>query len=79
MAKDMTADNMLSIAIRVFFGVYWFFDNLNILSKIKILDFDSKKMAKWGATFWLLALLTNLILLIKQLAANLKKTGELQK
>jgi len=30
-------------------------------------------MAKIGATFWLLALLTNLILLIKELLANLKK------
>ena len=67
----------LNILIKAFFLLYWFFDNLNILSKIKILSHDPKKMAKWGSTFWLLALVTNLALLIRNLMANthsLKKT-----
>lgn len=75
--QEPTVDNSLNIMVRGFFGVYWFFDNLNILSKIKILSHDPKKMAKWGSTFWLLALVTNLALLIRNLMANthsLKKT-----
>ena len=69
--KDLKADDILNIIIRGFFGVYWFFDNLNILSKIKILGYDAKKMGKLGSTFWLMALLTNLVLLIKNLLANI--------
>lgn len=77
--QDLTTESILNIGVRGFFGIYWIFDNLNILSKIKILSYDSKAMGKWGATFWLLALLTNLILLVKQLLANIKKTTELKK
>lgn len=69
----------LNILIRGFFLLYWFFDNLNILSKIKLLDFDPKKMAKIGSTFWLIALVTNLILLVRNLLANLKKCSDLKK
>lgn len=78
MGQDLTVDSMFNIVVRGLFGVYWFFDNLNILSKIKILSYDSKTMAKWGATFWLLALLVNLIHLIKQLLANFKKANDLK-
>ena len=66
--QERTLDNILNLLFRGFFGLYWIFDNLNILSKIKILSYDNKRMAKIGATFWLLALLTNLILLLKNLA-----------
>jgi hypothetical protein len=40
---------------------------------------DPKKMAKYGATFWLLALLTNLVLLIKNLLSNIEKAKSLKK
>jgi hypothetical protein len=79
MKKDLNADNALSILVRFFFGVYWIFDNLNILSKIKILNYDPKRMGKIGATFWLLALLTNLVLLIKQFVAVEQKRGKMSK
>ena len=69
----------LNILIKAFFLLYWFFDNLNILSKIKLLDFDPKKMAKIGSTFWLIALVTNLVLLVRNLLANLKKCSDLKK
>ena len=72
---SMNTETYLNIGVRGFFGVYWFFDNLNILSKIKLLSFDNKQMAKYGASFWLLALVTNLILLIKQLMANFKNAA----
>jgi hypothetical protein len=68
--QDRTFDNVFNILIRGFFLLYWFFDNLNILSKIKILKEDPKRMAKIGSTFWLLALLTNLLLLVKNLISN---------
>lgn len=71
--QNRSIDNILNLLIRGFFSLYWIFDNLNILSKIKILDFDNKKMGKIGSTFWLLALVTNLILLLKELITNLKK------
>jgi hypothetical protein len=70
---------VLSIIVRGFFLLYWFFDNLNILSKIKILGQDPKKMAKIGATCWLLALLTNLILLFRNLLDNCNKTKDLKR
>ena len=41
------------------------------------MEHDPKKMAKMGSTFWLLALITNLVLLIRNLIANtnsLKRT-----
>ena len=75
---ELTTENVLSILVRVFFGIYWFFDNLNILSKIKILSHDPKRMGKLGATFWLLALVTNLILLVKQLIANVEKVNKVK-
>jgi hypothetical protein len=79
LALPRDADNVLNIAIRGFFLLYWLFDNLNILSKIKIIDQDAKKLVKWGAIFWLLALATNLVLLIKNLVINLNKSKELNR
>jgi hypothetical protein len=77
--QERTAENALNIAIRGFFLLYWLFDNLNILAKIKILNEDPKRMGKIAATFWLLALLTNLLLLLKNLLANFAKGGELKR
>ena len=77
--QDMTTDNILNLIVRGFFGLYWIFDNLNILSKIKILSYDNKQMAKMGATCWLLALVTNLILLIKTLIATNAKMAKMGK
>lgn len=77
--EERTSDNILNILVRGFFLLYWFFDNLNILSKIKILNEDPKRMARIGASFWLLALVTNLVLLLKNLIANLSKGSQLKR
>jgi hypothetical protein len=69
----MSLPNVLAILTRAFFGIYWSYDNLNILSKIKIIDKDSKPYAKTGAFFWLLALLTNLISVVREIILNEKK------
>ncbi len=62
---QMNVNNILAILTRAFFGVYWIYDNLNILSKIKIINKDPKAYAKTGSLFWLFALLINLITVIK--------------
>jgi hypothetical protein len=66
----MNATNVLFILTRAFFGVYWIFDNLNILSKLKVIEKDPKPYAKTGALFWLLALLTNLASIVKDVIVN---------
>ncbi len=70
---DLSFPNVLAILTRAFFGVYWVYDNLNILSKLKIIEKDSKPFAKTGAFFWLLALLTNLISVVREIILNEKK------
>lgn len=79
LSKELTTESILNIGVRASFGIYWIFDNLNILSKIKLLNFDPKQMGKTGATFWLVALLLNLVLLIKTLLDNIKKVNETKK
>lgn len=70
---DLNFNSILLILTRAFFGVYWIFDNLNILSKLKIIEKDPKPYGKTGAFFWLLALLTNLVSIIKDIIENEKK------
>ena len=52
---------------RLSFLGYWFFDNLQILSKINFLKLDPKKNAKLGALFWLFGLIFALILDLRNL------------
>ena len=80
LSQDLNLEGMLNMVIRGFFGLYWLFDNLNILSRIKVLSGpDPKRMAKIGSTFWLLALVTNLVLLVKKLLDNVSKSKDLKK
>jgi hypothetical protein len=34
---DMDINTILAVLTRAFFGIYWIYDNLNILSKLKII------------------------------------------
>jgi peroxin-11B len=56
-----------NILNRLGFLGYWFFDNLNILSKVNFLKLDAKKNAKIGAIFWFFALIFALVLEIRNL------------
>jgi hypothetical protein len=76
---DLNLANSLAILTRAFFGIYWIYDNLNILSKLKIFDKDPKAFAKTGALFWLLALLTNLIVVVREILLNEKKIENLKR
>lgn len=79
-AKNPTSfDNVMNIIVRASFMAYWFFDNLSILSKIKIISRDPKPFSKIGATFWLIALVVNLIVVVKDIFATLKTIDQLKK
>jgi hypothetical protein len=71
--NGINIDVVLNILVRGSFMIYWLFDNLAILSKIKVLEKDPKPFGKLGATFWLLALVFNFILVIKDSIAVLQK------
>ena len=75
-AHQMGVDEVLGILTRIFFGLYWIFDNLAILRKIGVISGESKVMSKKGATCWLLALIANLILTIKKLIAMNKERSK---
>ena len=66
-------DLVLQVITRVGFLLYWIFDNLAILSKLKIVDMDTKSLGKRGSTFWFIALLSTLILTLKNIMVNLAK------
>jgi peroxin-11B len=52
----------LNILNRLGFMGYWFFDNLQVLSKINFLKLDSAKNGKIASLFWFFALIFSLIL-----------------
>ena len=70
----------INVLARVGFLVYWFFDNLAILSKVKFLDFDVKRMTKLGSIAWLFALvmgqISAAVAMSEVVAAETKLQGE---
>ena len=48
---------MLNILSRLGFFFYWIFDNISILSKVKLFNKDSDKYNKLGSVFWFSGLL----------------------
>lgn len=59
--------------------LYWFFDNVSILSKLGILNQDAKSFAKKGATCWFIALVASLVLCLKNIITNWLKISALKK
>ncbi len=58
---------LLNILTRLGFLFYWFFDNLQILSKIRFIDgVDSAQAAKKAAFFWFLALVFSIATVLVQ-------------
>lgn len=76
---DLNLANSLALLTRTFFGIYWIYDNLNILSKLKIFEKDPKSFAKTGALFWLFALLTSLISVVREIILNEKKIEHIKR
>ena len=75
--KNMRVEDLvLNVITRVGFLLYWIFDNLAILSKIKLLDMDVKALGKKGSTFWFIALLSTFILTLKNIFINIQKISK---
>jgi hypothetical protein len=72
-------DFIFNVITRFFFMLYWFFDNLSILSKLGIINVDTKNMGKKGSTCWLIALLSTLILTLINLSRNYRDKLKLTK
>lgn len=74
-----TSEFALSASTRIFFLLYWFFDNLSILSKLNLIAVDSKEMGKKGATCWFIALISTLMLTIRSITLNTMKISSLRR
>lgn len=70
---------ILNVANRLGFLMYWFFDNLVILCKVKFLKYEVKPFNKAGSTFWFLALLPALVTNLRALYANILRTESMRK
>lgn len=66
-------DLILNLLNRLGFFLYWIFDNIAILSTIKFVQAETKKMAKYGAFFWFWALVFSIIQTIRKLIDNVKR------
>ncbi|CAD8112095.1 unnamed protein product [Paramecium sonneborni] len=60
----------LNILTRVWFLLYWLYDNLSVLSSIKFTTSDPKPLQKKAMTFWFIGIITNLVDTIRQLVVN---------
>ena len=59
-------------------GFYWIFDNLQVLTTIKVLNLDAKKMGKYGAFFWFVGLVLSVITAVIKLAELAEKEAALK-
>lgn len=63
--KQAEHKKILNILTRLGFLLYWIFDNIQILSKVKFLNgFDKDKAAWRAAFFWFSGLFFNLLLVL---------------
>ena len=79
MKADLDHKMILFLLTRACFGGYWIFDNIVVLSSIKVLKYDAKKMNKIGATFWFFALLFSIIGAVIKLVDLSEKQSALAK
>ena len=70
---------ILNLTTRVVMCGYWIFDNLNVLSQIKFVNLDAKKMAKYGSIFWFISIILTIAQCLMKLAALSKKEAGLLK
>ena len=80
MRKLMTdpIKNALPILARMAFFSYWFFDNIVILIKIKVIQgWDMKLMARRAAKSWTIGSIIGIIIALKNLAEASKEANQL--
>lgn len=78
-SQDDEFDLYMNILSRVFFGAYWVFDNLAVLSAIKFLKQDKVKLTKSASWCWFLALLVGLVLYVRNLVYESNNAITLEK
>jgi hypothetical protein len=66
-------DFILSIVSRGFFLLYWFFDNLNILSRLGLINKDPKEFSRKGSACWFIALIADLLICLKNILISMYK------
>lgn len=69
-------NDSLLILSRTGFMIYWIYDGLNILSKIKFLKGDTKKLIKRAALAWFIGLIAALALELRKLHALVQQHRE---
>ncbi|CAD8174470.1 unnamed protein product [Paramecium pentaurelia] len=69
----------LKIFTRIWYALFWFFDNLSILSQIQIIKQNPKVLHKIAMTFWTIGLITNLFETFRELIGNLSSMKKIQK
>lgn len=73
-----TVATILQLLARSSFFIYWIFDNLTILSKIKVLKFEAKSWSRPGMTCWFIGILFSLLLLIRNLLGSFAQESALR-
>ena len=69
---------ILQLLTRGSMGIYWIFDNLQVLAVVKVLSLDSKKMGKYGSLFWFIGLVLTVVTSIIKLADLAEKEAGLK-
>lgn len=77
--KSLSQTDMLNAASRLCFLLYWFFDNLVVLSSTKFLKYDAKQMNKYGAFWWFLGLVLGQAVAFITLSELAEKEAALRK
>lgn len=78
-SKDLSQKDMLNAASRLCFLLYWFFDNVVVLSSVKFLGYDAKQMNKYGAFWWFLGLILGQAIAFITLSELNQKEGEIRR
>lgn len=68
----------LQLLARSSFFIYWIFDNLSILSKIRVLQVDAKTWSKPGMTAWMIGILFSLVMLVRNLLNSYAQESQLR-
>ncbi|CAD8112788.1 unnamed protein product [Paramecium sonneborni] len=70
---------VLKIFSRIWFALFWAFDNLSILSQIQIIQSNPKVLGKIAMSFWAVGIITNLTETFRDLIGNLLYLRKVQK
>jgi hypothetical protein len=67
LSYKFNSQGYLELSMKLFYFIYWLFDNIAILSKLKLLSFDVKATTKYAATGWFIGTILSTIKLLFEL------------